>query len=302
MLVLSDSQIAEIGQIISDYHTAFFINLFGAGEVVSEETRQRLVSLGLIHEQARLLSEDAVMFGLLLDKIQRSLEGSNREEALANLKSMSYDEFKKFVVGQLPQPLTNSEKAAIEHVRGETYTYIKDMSDKVTKRTDDILDNEDAELRSRLAQTVQRKLIEGLETRKTISQIGRRLAEATKDYAKDWYRVSATEVNNAYLEGKLQQILDHNKGTPATDIHVYKRPSPGACQECVSAYLHTDGTPKVFKLSDMSSMGNNIGKKRSDRNPVVGSLHPWCRCELYELLPGFGFDKDGNDTYVGVEE
>ena len=160
----------------------------------------------------------------------------------------------------------------------------------------------DQQLRRKLEQTVQRKLIEGIESRKTISQIGTMMGQATEQYARDWYRISATETNNAFSEGQVQQIIERNEGKPHDEIMVYKRPSPGACDECVKAYLKPDGTPRVFSLSEITENGTNVGKKRSGRKPVVTSHHPWCRCQLYELPPGSGFDKEGNEIYVGIDE
>ena len=45
--------------------------------------------------------------------------------------------------------------------------------------------------------------------------------------------------------------------------------------------------PKVFRLDELKANGTNVGRKAAEYQPVVGPLHPWCRCTL-ERVP-FGF-------------
>ena len=96
---------------------------------------------------------------------------------------------------------------------------------------------------------------------------------------------------SALNEGKVEEIkkkTDNNK-----DIFITKVPilDERLCSSCRKAYLNSDGTPKIFKLSEIEANGTNIGKKQKDWLPVVGMMHPHCRCLLqeFEFLPNTTF-------------
>lgn len=67
------------------------------------------------------------------------------------------------------------------------------------------------------------------------------------------------------------------------------------CKECLRLHLNSDGTPRVWKLSELK----NSYHKRGEDSPSVFGLHPHCRCTLTYLSSGFGFDKKGKVTYIG---
>lgn len=63
------------------------------------------------------------------------------------------------------------------------------------------------------------------------------------------------------------------------------------CKHCKRLHLEDDGvTPRIFKLSELED--SNIGKKAHEWVPTVGSVHPWCQCQLMVLPDGMGFVKD----------
>ena len=111
-------------------------------------------------------------------------------------------------------------------------------------------------------------------------------------------RIISTMINDAYQEGRCAGIKRSFSGS---DPYVYKRPRKNACLFCKSLYLKKDEvTPTVFRLSEMIEAGiNNDGRHhhRPDNTAwkaVVGSVHPWCRCELNSLNKGYSFDDEGN--------
>lgn len=67
------------------------------------------------------------------------------------------------------------------------------------------------------------------------------------------------------------------------------------CNECKRLHLNSDGTPRVWKFSDLKQGYH----KRNEDYPSAFGLHPHCRCTLTYLSEGFGFDKKGRVTYVG---
>lgn len=66
------------------------------------------------------------------------------------------------------------------------------------------------------------------------------------------------------------------------------------CNECKRLHLNDDGTPRVWKFSELKQGYH----KRHEDVPSAFGLHPHCRCTLTYLSNGFGFDKGGRVTYV----
>jgi len=56
----------------------------------------------------------------------------------------------------------------------------------------------------------------------------------------------------------------------------------GNCKHCVSAYLTAGigSEPKVFYISELRENATNVGRKTADWKPVIGPVHPYCRCTL----------------------
>lgn len=293
MIVLTKAQLAEIRKLIDDHHLAFFVNVLGGAELVDKKALERLKAMGLIVDPKDALLQDAFRFGRIVDDLKK--EGRD-------VRSMTYDEFKAALkTSRARDPLTQREKATLKAARRKVYEHLKGLGNTVKESTEEVIVEGDKQLRTRLEGEVKRQLVSGLEKRKTIKQIALALGEKTQDYSRDWTRIAYTETNNAFQEGKAETIK--SKTTPSYDPMVYKLPRPDACEECKKAYLEKDGvTPRLFKLSELLANGSNVGRKHGDRKPVHGSHHPWCACELQELEPGFGFDENGEVTYVGIDE
>ena len=80
------------------------------------------------------------------------------------------------------------------------------------------------------------------------------------------------------------------------------------CPHCRKLYLNTDGTPKLFKLSELEANGTNIGLKPSEWKATISQAHPRCRCLLqyFEDIPNtkiedFEFD-ESKSRYILKED
>lgn len=70
-----------------------------------------------------------------------------------------------------------------------------------------------------------------------------------------------------------------------------------ACNECLRLHVMPNGiTPKTYKNSDLS-MGYH---KRGDDTPSACGEHPFCRCSIQQLPPGWGF-KDGFVSFISLD-
>lgn len=66
------------------------------------------------------------------------------------------------------------------------------------------------------------------------------------------------------------------------------------CHECIRLHLMPDGvTPRVWKMSEVKQ-GYHV---RGENFPSACGEHPWCRCGLVLIPPGFSFNASGNITY-----
>jgi hypothetical protein len=65
------------------------------------------------------------------------------------------------------------------------------------------------------------------------------------------------------------------------------------CEECLRVHLLPNGTPRLFKFSELS----HAYHKRGEDTPSISGLHPHCRCTLTYLGRGYSFDKTGRVKY-----
>ncbi len=70
-----------------------------------------------------------------------------------------------------------------------------------------------------------------------------------------------------------------------------------ACGECVRLHLNSDGTPRVWKFSELST-GYHV---RGEDRPSVLLVHPHCRCSITYLPIGYGFNSDGLITFISKD-
>ena len=117
------------------------------------------------------------------------------------------------------------------------------------------------------------------------------IIDGIKEKFEDWsyLKDSISYISESALnEGKVEEIRNQTKDGENDPI-VYKVPilDEKLCPNCRRAYLNNNGTPKLFKLSELASNGTNIGKKPKDWLPTLGVLHLRCRCLLqyFENIP-----------------
>ena len=131
-----------------------------------------------------------------------------------------------------------------------------------------------------------------------------------KDKFEDWsyLKDSISYVSESALnQGKAQEIRDKSD---ENDPIVYKVPiqDEKLCSNCRKAYLNSDGTPRLFRLSELEANGTNIGRKVADWKPTLGQLHPSCRCLLqyFETVNGTNVSdyqwSEDNQRYILKEK
>lgn len=123
-----------------------------------------------------------------------------------------------------------------------------------------------------------------------------KIVESIKDKFENWSSLdnSISYISeSAFDEGKAVQIKEESN---LDDPYVYKVPieDERLCKSCRSAYLNKDGSPRIFRLSELEANGSNIGLKPNEWKPTLGQLHLHCYDKETEVLTdeGWKFFKD----------
>lgn len=236
---------------------------------------------GLLRESTRHLTADPSILGKIVALLPRK-----------RAKSLTYDQVSK--IAKQMTPLTSVEKRAIEFASDKAGEYIKGLKDDMIKDVGvSAVRSEGAALRG-----IREGLSEALVERKTTSQFASDLFHTFDDRNRDWRRLAHTEINDSIQHGIYNEILEQSD----SEQLISKVPNPDACPHCKRVYLKEDGiTPKVFRLKDLAD--NNIGLKARDWKPTIGSVHPWCNCQLIVIPDGFDFvlneDKQAVLSFTG---
>lgn len=267
--MLTKLQLKKIEDIIRRRFLAITHEMLGERALTDEELSV-LKRAGLLRGSVRSFVGDAYTLGKIVSHLDK-----------ATARGLSFEQIKS-MAGKFPT--TEVEKRAIEYSSEHAGQYIRGISDDIVKevRTTATRASMDA------LRAVQAEVSEAVLKRKTTSELRTALRDIIKGKVRDWHRVASTEMNDAIQRGVYQEI--HNNSEDGSDQLVYKRPSPNACKHCKRVYLRADGvTPKIFKLSDLEE--TNIGRTSSSWGPTVGSVHPWCQCQLSPVPEGFDFVK-----------
>lgn len=222
--------------------------------------------------------EHAFLFGILSDAI-----GDERA------KKMDYNQFKRFIASKNYIPLTKDEEEALEIVKNRAYTDITNLGSRMRTAVANSLHSQSQ--RSLLAQkTIKEQAVQAINLRMSAPSLAAELARATENWDTDWLRIAYYLTHEAYNSGKAQNILK----TYGKDAEVWFDVYKGACKHCKRLYLEDpadeDSKPKVFKLVDVISNGNNIGRKVDNLLPSVSPVHPYCRCTINYKRPNVEWD------------
>jgi len=268
-MALTKIQLDAVLSLINTRFLSFTFEALGRRALTDSEVTE-LTRLGLLRRGTRHMVADPHALGRVIALLPPSVR--DRVD-YAGLERM---------VGTLPEQ-TEIERRSIEYASDHAGQYIQGLRDDMVRGT--------AAATARSSMSALRKLQEGVATsltdRKTVGQLKTELFEMFDDRTRDWYRVAQTEVNNAVQNAIYNNIRDES------DIGegqlIFKRPNPDACQHCRRLYLTGDGfTPRIFPMSELAD--SNFGLKARNWLPTIGSVHPYCQCQLHVVPEGYGFE------------
>jgi len=266
--MLTKSQIRKIQEIIKRRFLAFTYEALGERALTKDEIKL-LKRAGLLRSSVKNMIGDPYVLGKIVAITDRK---RGRE--------LDYKTVLK-LVEKNAKPMTQVERLAIDYAKDHAGQYIQGIGDAMAKDAAGIVAR-------RQMEAIRTEVVSAIEERKTTSELKTALFDAVDDKYRDWQRVASTEMNDAIQNGIFQGIKESSD--EGNNQLVYKRPSPDACKYCKAVYLREDGfTPKIFKLSEL--IPSNIGRKAANWGPTIGSVHPWCQCQLHPVLDGFDFEK-----------
>ena len=280
--LLTSSQQTKVADLVRLHHYALIIELMG-DKAVPPHILTQVKSKGMYRKPRPDVIHRSFVFGKAGIVDDRVLE-------------LDEDGFSRYLdmVGLV---LTRHDREALSHLRRSFTHYLNTLAEDLVAKVESAVIKADKKLQRKLAQKQRRALFMEIERRKALASIAKDLSDATRVQVSKAVRVIETETNNAFQDGRAQEIM---RKSGMEDPTVFKRPRHDACSDCIEAYLEEDKeTPKLFRMSELIDNGSNIGKSRADRLPVLESFHPYCACELHWLPPGFTFGEGGKMIYAG---
>lgn len=130
-------------------------------------------------------------------------------------------------------------------------------------------------------------------------QVSEIIASAMKKARSDIKLIAEAESTKTRNLGHTMEIVDRSKQEGIEDPNVFfviVRDGE-TCKECLRLHMLDDQvTPRVWKMSELS-MGYH---KRGEPRPSACGEHPFCRCSLQQLPPGWGF-KGGFVHFISLD-
>lgn len=273
---LTPNQIEELLLVLDKYTWTFLAHHVGL-EVLTTDQKFLLQRSGVSLQNLTRASyniEHGFKFGIISESLGEAVS-----------KGMNYSQLKAYLESGKFSGLSKLESDALQSIKYQTATDINKLGQRVK---DDIrnkfvqVDRVKNTIRHNAAITNMAK--KALEDKKYVREMMSLIGESTGKWNNDLGRISDYVLHEAFDQGRLAGAV-REKGD---DALVYKDVYPGACPQCIKAFLigGAGSQPLLFKASELKANGTNVGRKQADWKPVVGPLHPWCRCTTQQAPDG----------------
>jgi hypothetical protein len=280
-MTFSVDQIQKLLNIIRYNHTFLIATNLGT-DVLSKEDENLLQIYGVdMKIFDKNVPEYEKMF--LLGRLTSTLNE-------AQIRQLEFNDVEKYVKRGQYIDLSQRERNELKMAKMKTYSHIKGLGSRVENKVTNIITEEEQKRKSDYEKVIKKEIERGVVERKSVTNIVSEIGNSLNDWQRDWGRIVETEMNDIFQQGRAATMTE-NFGE---DTNVYKEVYEKACRYCISAYL-TSGIgskPKIFKLSELEANGSNVGKKVTDWEPVLYSMHPHCRCLLKRVPEGYEWDEE----------
>ena len=260
----------RINEAVDQAYLSFLITMIGFN-ALSEEDKRKASLIGLVQINRPLIES--------LYQIAR--ERGNE----ADRKPMKLRDLIAYAGLSGVLPLTDAQVYTLEHAKREMYDAIENSREDYKKKIRQEILRTNAEARamelSQVVTTQERQQRHTLLISTLLMSLSNVLEKLEDAFTKGATVALTNLVNNAAVDEVMTTNLFNQ--LPTSEIRVYKRVVNDGrlCAWCSKFYTNKDGTPKVYRLTDLLANGSNDGLPKSAWKPVIGSTHPRCRCQLH---------------------
>lgn len=275
--MLSIDQVDNVVEMMNKHFLVFVGQNLGP-DYLSIKEKKTLKDAGFDLGRLYKLAKDPVMLSFHLGLISKVI-GDRKTVHL------SYDDLKSSIVKGTIIPLNKTEKATIDSIKRQYLGDIRSLRGRIFTDFNNVTNDGNRRAQENF---LRREIVEGVADRRSRREITRDIMEKTGDWNRDFSKIVEYVAHTALNEGRAAMV--ERKGIEK----VYFQVQDGACKHCIKHYL-TSGwgsQPKLFQLEELRANGNNIGKKVINWSATISPMHPYCRCLLTELPPGYVWNQD----------
>ena len=281
-------QIEEVLEIIDFQHIFFTAHNISTRAFSSRETnllKKHGVDLSKISTQFTPFQE-AFYFGRLASALGKQVKG------------VTYSNFKKYLRQGQYIPLTPVERNTLGYLEGKAFSHIKGLSERAQLKAEGILStvNSRTQYEEIIKEAVKGTVGKENSAVSVMSEIG----NATQDWKRDLGRIAETELQNSFQHGVFMDYVEKY----GDNVLLYKEVFPGACKYCIKLYL-TNGIgsrPILFTPKELMENGDNIGIRPENWKATIGTVHPFCRCNLLSVGKNEKWDEEKKDFVYDREK
>lgn len=255
--------------------------------LIDQETEQRIlrvlqaisssVSVYLIGKELGQSTFQALSSALTarrLTFLEQSFLAGKVAQAIGTdkLKTMSEASLRDWITDN-NVTLNDAERATLGQLRNDTERWLEGRSSTWQQKFRTAIANADRDWRATIAAgAFNDAQARSLARNEALSELISALRGENETFQFDVDRLIQTEMHAYFQQGQMLGI--------GGDEYVYKIPRMGACPHCMRLHLKSDGSPKLYKLSDVAR-NSNWGKRAYAWKFVIGPVHPHCYCVLY---------------------
>lgn len=279
--MISKEALKAIAEIVSKYQSAITVRYTGP-DAVSAEELSRLIREGILDQKdvGGSAIEDAWLIG-------RIREIAPEKE----LEKMTPEEFRNRFRGLLSS-LSDEQRKKLDLIKESARTQLIGLGDHVQAKIRGTLLNISFDHANEyLGEPVKNILEEAYIQDSSLAKLVTNLRQNAGDFSAKWTTIATTEYSRAINVGACDLMIEKNKDKTPEDIYCYFLVVNDSklCRHCHDKYLNSNGTPRVFKMSELISNGSNYGKKAAAWKASIGGMHPNCRCVVSEIPENWGF-------------
>lgn len=282
-VAVTTETLAELRRRVQDHLMGYMVDCYGPSTLPRMEI-ERLVGLGIIDaasgEQLKAdFLEDAFVAGMVVARLDDARLTISRPGTSYTSEQIAQE------LQRNPIALSEADKRAVEWARTGAALNCRHLGERAAQAAEDVAWTYSEAQRAADETQIREGTAQAVDERRTAKWLRGELGRRLGMYEQDLDRIACTELQDSHNEGAARGILAKH----GDNAVVCKIPNPKACGKCRELYVDDDGNPKLFQLATLIANGTNVGRRKEEWLPVVGTTHPWCACVLRRVPSGFEF-------------